>query len=68
ADDLHIRPAADGTTAVGVGKYLNENTYVGVDTSGRVTIDLDLGSGLSARGAVTSSGGGEVGVFYEGEF
>ncbi|MCC4296198.1 translocation/assembly module TamB domain-containing protein [Aurantimonas coralicida] len=67
-DDLDIRTAADGTTAVGVGKYLNENTYVGVDTSGRVTIDLDLGSGLSARGAVTSSGGGEVGVFYEGEF
>ncbi|MEF2551474.1 translocation/assembly module TamB domain-containing protein [Aurantimonas sp. A2-1-M11] len=67
-DDLDIRTAADGTTAVGVGKYLNENTYVGVDTSGRVSIDLDLGAGLTARGAVTSSGGGEVGVFYEGEF
>ncbi|ORE97214.1 translocation/assembly module TamB domain-containing protein [Aurantimonas sp. 22II-16-19i] len=67
-DDLNVSTTADGQTAVGVGKYLNENTYVGVDSTGRVSIDLKLGGGLKARGAVTSSGGGEVGVFYEGEF
>ena len=67
-DDLDIKTTKDGQTAVGVGKYLNENTYLGVDSTGRVAIDLDLGSGLKARGAVTAEGGGEVGVFYEGEF
>ncbi len=67
-DDLDIKTTKDGQTAVGVGKYLNENTYLGVDSTGRVAIDLDLGSGLKARGAVTATGGGEVGVFYEGEF
>ncbi len=67
-DDLDIKTTKDGQTAVGVGKYLNENTYLGVDSTGRVAIDLDLGSGLKARGAVTAEGGGEVGIFYEGEF
>jgi translocation and assembly module TamB len=67
-DDLDIRTTADGQTAVGVGRYLNENTYLGVDSTGRVSIDLDLGAGLKARGAVDAEGGGEVGVFYEGEF
>ncbi|WP_244639822.1 translocation/assembly module TamB domain-containing protein [Aureimonas glaciei] len=67
-DDLDIKTNADGQTAVGVGKYLNDNTYVGVDSTGRVSIDLDLGKGLKARGAVTATGGGEVGVFYENEY
>ncbi|TFF24952.1 hypothetical protein E3C22_06090 [Jiella endophytica] len=67
-DDLNVSTTSDGQTAVGVGKYLNDNTYLGVDSTGRVSLDLKLGGGLKARGAVTSSGGGEVGVFYEGEF
>ena len=45
-DDLDIRTTADGTTAVGVGKYLNENTYLGVDTSGRVTSTSNSAAGL----------------------
>ncbi len=67
-DDIDIKTTADGQTAVGVGKYLNDRTYLGVDSTGRASIDLDLGKGLKARGAVTATGGGEVGVFYEGEF
>ncbi|MEH6719747.1 MAG: translocation/assembly module TamB domain-containing protein [Aurantimonas endophytica] len=67
-DDLDIRTTEDGQTAVGVGRYINDNTYLGVDSTGRVSIDLDLGAGLKARGAVDAQGGGEVGVFYEGEF
>ncbi|MEX6506033.1 translocation/assembly module TamB domain-containing protein [Jiella sp. M17.18] len=67
-DDIDIKTTADGQTAVGVGKYLNKNTYLGVDSTGRVSLDLKLGGGLKAKGAVTSQGGGEVGVFYEGEF
>ena len=51
-DDLDIKTNADGQTAVGVGKYINDNTYLGVDSTGRVSIDLDLGAGLKARGAV----------------
>lgn len=67
-DDLDIRTTADGQAAVGVGRYLNENTYVGVDSTGRVSIDLDLGANVKARGAVTAGGGGEVGIFYEKEY
>ncbi|UIJ71241.1 translocation/assembly module TamB domain-containing protein [Aurantimonas sp. HBX-1] len=67
-DDLDIRTTADGQTAVGVGRYINDNTYLGVDSTGRVSIDLDLGADLKIRGAVDAQGSGEVGVFYEGEF
>ncbi|MBO0661792.1 translocation/assembly module TamB domain-containing protein [Jiella sp. MQZ9-1] len=67
-DALDITTTSDGKTAVGVGKYINDNTYVGVDSTGRVSLELKLGGGVKAKGAVTSTGGGEVGVFYEGEF
>ncbi|MFD2236756.1 translocation/assembly module TamB domain-containing protein [Aureimonas populi] len=67
-DDLDIRTTADGQAAVGVGRYINENTYVGVDSTGRVSIDLELGRDVKARGAVTADGGGEVGIFYEREY
>lgn len=67
-DDLDLKTNADGQTSVGVGKYINDNTYLGVDSSGRVSIDLELGKGLKARGAVSATGGGEVGVFYENEY
>ena len=67
-DDIDIKTTADGQTAVGVGKYLNDRTYLGVDSTGRASINLDLGKGLKATGAVSATGGGEVGVFYEGEF
>ncbi|RFC65399.1 hypothetical protein DYI37_06140 [Fulvimarina endophytica] len=67
-DDLDISTTADGETAVGVGKYINDNIYLGVDSTGRVSVDLNLGAGLKARGSVNAEGSGEVGVFYEGEF
>ncbi|MEN3793082.1 translocation/assembly module TamB domain-containing protein [Fulvimarina sp. MAC3] len=67
-DDLDITTTADGKTAVGVGKYINDNIYLGVDSTGRVSVNLDLGAGLKARGSVDAEGEGEVGVFYEGEF
>jgi len=52
---------------VGVGRYLNDNTYVGVDSTGRVSIDLELGADIKARASVGANGG-EVGVFYEREY
>ncbi|WP_152044664.1 translocation/assembly module TamB domain-containing protein [Aureimonas psammosilenae] len=67
-DDLDVRTTADGQTAVGVGKYLNDRTYLGVDSTGRASINIDIGKGLKASGAVTAEGGGEVGIFYEKEY
>lgn len=67
-DDLDVRTTADGQAAVGAGRYINENTYVGVDSTGRVSIDLELGANIKARGAVSANGGGEVGIFYEREY
>ncbi|MCW4115314.1 translocation/assembly module TamB domain-containing protein [Aurantimonas sp. MSK8Z-1] len=67
-DDLDIKTTQDGQASVGVGKYLNDNTYLGVDSTGRVSLDLKLGGGVKARAAVSATGGGEVGVFYEHEY
>ncbi|WP_210248872.1 translocation/assembly module TamB domain-containing protein [Aureimonas leprariae] len=67
-DDIDIRTTADGQTAVGVGKYLNDRTYLGVDSTGRASVNIDIAKGLKARGSVTGQGGGEVGIFYENEY
>ncbi|HEY8596471.1 MAG TPA: translocation/assembly module TamB domain-containing protein [Devosiaceae bacterium] len=62
-----------GDTSVSVGKYLNDNTYVGVQkdtTTGdtKATIDLNIGKGLKLRGEASDSGETKGGVFYELEY
>lgn len=72
-DDLDISTDKTGAAAVGVGKYLNENIYLGVKQgtasgSSRVTIDLDITKSLKARGEVGADGKSKAGIYFEKEY
>ncbi|MCY6380404.1 translocation/assembly module TamB domain-containing protein [Hoeflea prorocentri] len=64
---------ADGGTSVGVGRYLNDRTYLNVEKglsggSGRVTIDLDITDNLKARGEADMDGNSKAGLFFERDY
>ncbi|MEX3009373.1 translocation/assembly module TamB domain-containing protein [Hoeflea sp. TYP-13] len=64
---------ADGGTSIGIGRYLNDRTYLNVEQglsggSGRVTIDLDLTDNLKARGEADTDGNSKAGVFFERDY
>jgi translocation and assembly module TamB len=72
-DDLDISTDETGAASVGVGKYLNENIYLGVKQgtvsgSSRVTIDLDITKSLKARGEVGADGKSKTGIYFEKEY
>ncbi len=74
ADDLDIKTdEATGQTKVGVGKYINDRVYVGVErgteaASGKARIDLSIGRGLKLRGEALEDGQNKAGIFYEKEY
>ena len=60
-DDVDIKTNDDGSTAVSVGKYLNDRTYVTIEKgdkagSGKAAIDLDVGRGIKLRGEARDDG------------
>ncbi|SNY90006.1 Autotransporter translocation and assembly factor TamB [Cohaesibacter sp. ES.047] len=62
-----------GETTVGVGRYLNDKTYVNVEKgtssdSGKVTIDLELTGQVKARGEADTSGRSKAGIFFEQDY
>lgn len=64
---------ADGGTSIGVGRYLNDRTYINVEKglsggSGRVTIDLDITDSLKARGEADMDGNSKGGLFFERDY
>jgi len=72
-DNLDVRTNEEGETSVGVGKYLNDRTYFGLEQgtsagSGRATIDLDVGRGLKLRGSASSDGETKGGIFFERDY
>jgi translocation and assembly module TamB len=73
-DDIDVRTDEEtGETSIGVGKYLNDNTYLGLESgssagSGKATIDLDIGRGIKLRGEADSSGETKGGIFFEREY
>ncbi len=72
-DDLDIRQSATGGTTVGIGKRINDNVRLGVETgtdsaSGRVVIDLDITKNLKASAGAGQDGSGKVGLTYEREY
>ncbi|MGJ8570851.1 MAG: translocation/assembly module TamB domain-containing protein [Hoeflea sp.] len=73
-DDIDVRTDEDtGATSVGVGKYLNDRTYFGIESgssagSGKARIDLDIGRGIKLRGEASSGGETKGGIFYEREY
>lgn len=73
-DDIDVRTDEEtGAASVGVGKYLNDRTYLGLETgatagSGKATIDLEIGRGIKLRGEADSSGETKGGIFFEREY
>ncbi|WP_442582988.1 translocation/assembly module TamB domain-containing protein [Mesorhizobium sp. ASY16-5R] len=72
-DDLDVKTNSDGSTALSVGKYLNDKTYLTIETgdkagSGRAAIDLDVGRGVKLRGEARNDGEAKGGIFYEREY
>lgn len=72
-DDLDVKSNEDGSTAVSVGKYLNDKTYLTIETgdkagSGKAAIDLDVGRGVKLRGEAYGDGQAKGGIFFEREY
>ena len=62
----------EGNATVGIGRQINERTYVNVEQStvggSRVVIDLELTDEVKARGSFSSEGSTGLGVFFEREY
>ncbi|MEM9108333.1 MAG: translocation/assembly module TamB domain-containing protein, partial [Pseudomonadota bacterium] len=63
----------DGSTSVGIGGYINDRTYLNVeqglgDSTGRVTIDMDLTEHLKIRGEADTDGNTKGGFYYERDY
>lgn len=71
-DDFDISTDANGRTNVGVGRYLNERTYLELQQNAKdgakAIINLDVGRGVKLRGAAGANGAGEAGIVYEHEY
>ena len=72
-DTIDINTDEDEGPSVAVGKYINDNIYLGVEQgtgsdSSRVTVDIDLDRGLKVRGEVGNDGESKAGIFFEREY
>jgi len=73
-DDIDVRTDEEtGDTSVGVGKYLNDRTYLGIESGGsagdgKARIDLDIGRGIKLRGEAGTDGETKGGIFFEREY
>ncbi|MEH6727083.1 MAG: translocation/assembly module TamB domain-containing protein, partial [Hyphomicrobiales bacterium] len=69
-DDIDIVSDGDGNTALRVGKYINENVYLGVEAGqeSEATINLDITDDLTAKGSVSSQGNTGLGIFFEKDY
>lgn len=69
-DDIDIVQDEDENTAVKVGKYINDNVYLGVQAGKKTeaTINLDITDNIKARGTVSSEGDTGLGIFLEKDY
>lgn len=72
-DVVDINTEGENGPSVAVGRYINENIYLGVEqgtgnASSRVQVDIDLDRGLKLRGEVGADGSSKAGVFFEREY
>ncbi|NRG18477.1 translocation/assembly module TamB domain-containing protein [Rhizobiales bacterium] len=72
-DAIDIVNDGDKGPALSVGKYINDNIYLGVkqgtgDASSRVTVDIDVSKNIKLRGEVGADGETKAGVFFEKEY
>lgn len=71
-DDLEVVTDEQGNAAVRAGSYIQDNVYLGVEAGAngqsRVSIDLDIAPGVTARGSAGSDGSTSLGLFYEQDY
>ncbi len=72
-DAIDIQTGGENGPSIGVGKYVNDNIYLGVeqgtgDGSSRVKVDIDLNRGVKVRGEVGADGSSKAGIFFEKEY
>ncbi|MFD0917160.1 translocation/assembly module TamB domain-containing protein [Pseudahrensia aquimaris] len=66
-DNLDIVQDSDGNAAVRAGKYISDKVYLGVQAgkNTEATINLDITDNVKVRGALSSTGESNIGVFLE---
>lgn len=73
-DNIDIKSdAKTNETTVGVGRYINDRTYINVEKStgsdsGKVSIDLDITDQIKAHGEASSDGETKAGIFFERDY
>ncbi|MEP1934745.1 MAG: translocation/assembly module TamB domain-containing protein [Roseibium sp.] len=72
-DAIDVNTDGENGPTVGVGKYINDNIYLGVEQgtssdSSRVQVDIDLDHGVKVRGEVGADGSSKAGIFFEKEY
>ncbi|MEP3047449.1 MAG: translocation/assembly module TamB domain-containing protein [Roseibium sp.] len=72
-DAIDINTDGEDGPTVGVGKYINDNIYLGVEQgagsgTSRVQVDIDLDRGVKVRGEVGADGSSKAGIFFEREY
>ncbi len=73
-DNIDVKSDENGGgTKVGVGRYLNDRTYVNVEkgaqaNDGKVTIDLGITDSWKARGEASQDGRTKAGIFFEKDY
>ncbi|WP_298836625.1 translocation/assembly module TamB domain-containing protein [uncultured Roseobacter sp.] len=70
-DDFDITTNDDGETEVRAGKYISDNVYTDVTSSGgdsEISLNIDLTDSFTARGSVDGNGNTGVGIFFERDY
>ncbi|GGB48947.1 DUF490 domain-containing protein [Roseibium aquae] len=72
-DVVDVNTDGEGGPSLAVGKYINDNIYLGVEQgagseSSRVQVDIELDRGLKLRGEVGADGSSKAGIFFEREY
>ncbi|MBX3569122.1 MAG: translocation/assembly module TamB domain-containing protein [Rhizobiaceae bacterium] len=72
-DNIDVTTGESGGAAVTVGKYLNDRTYLSIESgdkagSSKASIDLDVGRGIKLRGSAADDGEAKGGIFFEREY
>lgn len=72
-DAIDLNLDGEDGPSVAVGKYINDNIYLGVEQgagkdSSRVTVDIDISNSLKLRGEVGADGDSKAGIYFEKEY
>ncbi|MBO9475960.1 translocation/assembly module TamB domain-containing protein [Shimia sp. R11_0] len=71
-DDLGLTFDESGTPGLRAGKYINENVYteIGVDSTGRssISLNLDVTDNLTIKGKVGSDDDNGIGLFFQRDY